>query len=327
MPSRSDLTRAEDGLYDYFMIYFNLHRSFDVFCWASWCFIWVDNCCTPQVNCPPHTGLSLRLNLASATAVSHAGSHGQLDHVDDMIKDTLWFAFIKHLWSSKRSNKDEWSMWAPAPIFHTASVFGFVISTLMTTSGTWHDADFLQWTSCHSVDLGLFLKILAPPPNSLVRDCVNMRECGGGWCVLVTQPVPCKRIHHSTNRSFLLQLQAGIQIVWGVTASYQSYYLKRTVYCVRWIRLKIVELDGSFKLIRIFQQQQLWWISRLNTDVSLHYVWEEEHHEAPDCISSNIPLVPMNIDPCTSKVKVDTTKSAEWAAVFLAHYFLVFLTI
>lgn len=176
--------------------------------------------------------------------------------------------------------------------------------------------------------LGVIFKNPCPPlPHSLVRDCVNMRECGGGWCVLVTQPVPCKRIHRSTNRSFLLQLQAGIQIVWGVTASYQSYYLKRTVYCVRWIRLKIVELDGSFKLIRIFQQQQLWWISRLNTDVSLHYVWEEEHHEAPDCISSNIPLVPMNIDPCTSKVKVDTTKSAEWAAVFLAHYFLVFLTI
>lgn len=84
-------------------------------------------------------------------------------------------------------------------------------------------------------------------------------------------------------------------------------------------------MDCGFKLIRIFQQE-LWWIFILNTDV-----WAEQTlHGIELYIQHNTLTMRMNIDPCTSKVKVTWLERQTQSSVrpcTPAHYFLIFSTI
>lgn len=62
-------------------IFFQFITALLFLCAVCWRFISVDNCCNLQVNYPSHSGLAPVIELAFATAISHAGSHGEFHHV------------------------------------------------------------------------------------------------------------------------------------------------------------------------------------------------------------------------------------------------------
>lgn len=148
---------------------------------------------------------------------------------DNMIKDRIWFVFMKHLGSSKRSYRAEWG--ARGPICHLRWYHNSTVIALGHLPSIGSLSYFgLKLFRCTYFEM--------PPTPPQVRDCRNTWKCGMAHVYRWHSPElgPPKRIQRSTNMSFVLQLQAAIQNCLGARCQLPELLL---VYCREWIRLKL----------------------------------------------------------------------------------------
>lgn len=196
---------------------------------------------------------------------------------DNMIKDRIWFVFMKHLGSSKRRYRAEWSAqdvlrhwychlrWYQS--FSTGDCFRtFTIRRLPVLFG-----------------LKLFLCTHFEMPLTPLRSQSEKTTWNCGMAhVFWWQPRACTTKKNTVINQYELQLQAGSKLSGG------SLPLIRVIASLlqRVDPAKIAVMDCGFKLIRIFQQE-LWWIFKLNTDV-----WAGQRSVALNytpCITPNPP--------------------------------------
>lgn len=140
---------------------------------------------------------------------------------DNMIKDRIWFVFMKHLGSSKRRYRAEWSAqdvlrhwychlrWYQS--FSTGDCFRHLPSV-----------DSLSYL-VSSYFCAHILKCLSPPLRSQSEK--NHLNLWYGSCFLVTQPRACTTKKNTVINQYELRAPAAgwFKIVWGLTATYQSY--------------------------------------------------------------------------------------------------------
>lgn len=169
---------------------------------------------------------------------------------DNMIKDRIWFVFMKHWGSSKRRYRAEWRV-QRGPLRHCyCHPRRYHSISYCFGSFTIHGLPVIFWSDV------ILVHIFHIPPPPQVTDCRNTQMDGMARVSWWHSPelVPRKRIQRSTNMSSVLQLQAVIQNCLGAQCQLPELL---PVYC-RVDGAKIAVMDCGFELVKIFQQEPRW---------------------------------------------------------------------
>lgn len=138
---------------------------------------------------------------------------------DNMIKDRIWFVFMKHLGSSKRSYRAEWR--ARGPLCHLRWYHNSTIPSDCFRSFTIHRLPIISWSEVISVHI--FWNASHPPLRS---EIVETPE-SVAWLMFPgdTAQSLChvKEYGDQPIWASCSSCRLWFKIVWGLAASYQSY--------------------------------------------------------------------------------------------------------